>query len=330
MNLSKKIFALAIMMIFISICGAYCISDHQNNDLTPIISNETDSFGCCSIVLQLENNDTLMSYRRDSNYSADVFIEKVDWHGIPSIKQYKTDNGYFNHVIVTNNGWVIGLGGIDDGVDSELCENITAKMITDNYSISEDYLTQIQEIKKPYGRGHVVIKAPNGNYGFATPTIVKTGRLSPGEYISIPNDYELSRKGNISLAEQDKIKAMFNLSQTDLYGVDRREIIAYDIHLTNESNSTDIYLANEDGSLIGKDYASCIDNVVFNNTTIEGKDIPLAPDYKKIGTISFEDKKIELTIFDYILISIGVILFIALLFIVLIKIIRFFRVKIFR
>ena len=330
MNLNKKIFALIIVFMFLSIAGAYSIANNQNSDLTPIISNETDSFGCCSIVLQLENNETLMSYRRDSNYDADVFIEKVDWHGIPSIKQYKTENKYFNHVIVTNDGWVIGLGGIDDGIDSEICENITAKMISNDYSINEDYLTQIQEIKKPYGRGHVVIKAPNGNYGFATPTMMKTGKLSPGEYISIPNDYELSRRGNIPLDTNDKIKAMFNLSQSDLYGEDRREIIAYDIHLGNESNTTDIYVANEDGSLIGENYTGCIDNIVFNNTTIKAEDIPIAPDYKNIGSISFEEDKVELTDLEVYLLIGGFLIFILLLFIVLVELIRFVRVRIFR
>ena len=59
-----------------------------------------------------------MSYRRDANLTADIHIEQVDWHGHPAIKQYKTDHGYFNHIIVTNDGWVIGLGGVDAGEES--------------------------------------------------------------------------------------------------------------------------------------------------------------------------------------------------------------------
>ena len=339
MKLNKRIFAIAIFTIFISIAtvnfaanhlNSDLTNNHLNNDLTPGLSNDTNNFGCCSIVMQLEDNDTLMSYRRDSNYEADVFIEKVNWHGIPAIKQYKTENKYFNHVIITNNGWVIGLGGIDDGIDSERCENITAKMISDDYSISEKYLTQIQDIKKPYGRGHVVIKAPNGNYGFATPTKMKTGKLNPGEYISIPNDYELSRKGRISLNTKDRIKAMVNLSQTDLYGLDRREIIAYNVHLTNDNNTTDIYVANEDGTFVGENYTDCIDNVILNNTTIKAKDIPIAPNYKKIGSISFEKDKIKLSNLEIILLIIGIITIIAILFSIVLKIIRFVKIRIYR
>lgn len=328
MNFSKKIFVLSIFIIFISICGAYSVNNHQNTDTMPVISNQTDQFGCCSIVIQMEGNETLMSYRRDSNFTTDVFIEKVDWHGIPAIKQYKNDYGYFSHVIITNNGWVIGLGGVDDGINSEICENITADMITDDYSISESSLAKIQEIKKPYGRGHVVIKAPNGNYGFATTDKLKTGTLKPGQFISIPNDYMLSRGGNLTLPLNDSIRTMFELSQSDLYGLDRREIITYDVHLSEKSNTTDIYVANEDGSLVGADYRTCIDNVVFNNTTIQGKDIPLAPDYKKVGTVSFDRPNTAADNLVVLLFILGFVVFVGLLFFIVLKFVRFIKFKI--
>ena len=117
-----------------------------------------------------------MSYRRDSDLDADIHIEKVDWHGYDAIKQYKTDNNYFCYVIVTSNGWVIGLEGTDDSIDNQIAENITAGMINDNNTISVEDLEKIQKIKEPYGKGHVVIKAPNGNYGFATVYKLKTGK----------------------------------------------------------------------------------------------------------------------------------------------------------
>lgn len=328
MNLKKQILILSIFIIFIFACGTFSAFDFQNNenlDVTADYSNETDVFGCCSILWQLEDNNAMMSYRRDSNVTADVYIEKVNWHGIPAIKQYKTEGGYFNHVIITNDGWVIGLGGIDDGKDSEICENITASMITKDYSISENALAKIQDIKKPYGRGHIVIKAPNGNYGFANVDKLKTGTLQPGQYISIPNNYSLSRSGELPLDTPDKVGAMTNLSQADKYGLDRREIVTYDIHLNESTNVTDIYIANEDGSLVGANYTNYIDNVIFNNTKILGSDIPIGPNYMSVGTIEFTN---ELTSADKLTILIAIIafvIFVAALFFAVLKFVRFMR-----
>lgn len=330
MNLGKKIFILSIFIIFISACGAYSTQYHHNTDNLLVNchnDNATDAFGCCSIVWQLEDNHTLMSYRRDSNITADVFIEKVDWHGMPAIKQYKAEEGYFSHVIITNNGWIIGLGGVDDGIDSEICENITADMITDDYSISKHGLKEIQKIKKQYGRGHVVIKAPNGNYGFATPTKLKTGTLEPGRYISIPNDYSLSRGGNISLEVPDKIKEIVNLSQSDLYGLDRREIITYDVHLGEKENITDIYISNEDGSQVGADYVDCIDDIHFNNTVFTGSDIPIGPEYKSIGSVSFVPEKTTADSFVILMFIVGFVVFVAFLFFIILRFIRFVRYR---
>lgn len=328
MKFKKNIFVLSIFIIFIFMCGAYSAFNHQNNEAIPVISNETDQFGCCSIVLQLEGNDTLMSYRRDSNVTADIFIEEVNWHGMPAIKQYKTEYGYFNHVIVTHDGWVIGLGGIDDGMDSEICENITAQMISKDYSISQNALEKIQNIKKPYKKGHVVIKAPNGNYGFATPTKLKTGTLKPGQYISIPNSYDYSRGGNLSLGIGDKIKAMQELSQSDLYGLDRREIVTYDFHQVENGNTTDIYVSNEDGSYVGFDNRQFIDDVHFNNTVIKGSEIPIAPKYQKIGSVTFEgDQQSTLDSLILLLVLFIFVVFVGILFFVVLKFVRYIRYR---
>ena len=331
MNLNKKLFILSIIIISIFLIGAYYAQDFQNTDY-PIVAadynNETDIFGCCSIVLQLENNDTIMSYRRDSNVTADVHIENVQWHGKNVIKQYKTEEGYFCHVIITNDGWVIGLGGIDDGIDNEKCENITADMISDDYSISKESLAKIQKIKKPYGRGHVLIKAPNGNYGFANVDKLKTGKLKPGQYISIPNNYSYSRAGNVSLDTPDKIKAMTELSQSDKYGVDRREIITYDFHSNVTNNTTDIYVSNEDGSKLGINYTDCIDDVYLNKTLIKGKDIPIGPDYKKIGSVSFSNEQSNFIKLYTLIIIVAFVIFVGLLFFAVLKFVRFIKFKI--
>lgn len=313
--------------------GVYSAQYHQNaDDVNAVIesANGEDVFGCCSIVLQIDENHTLMSFRRDSNYSATVNIDKVNWHGIPAIKQYKDEGSYFTHVIVTHDGWVLGFGGIDDGADNRKCEEITSKMINDNYTINKSSLKEIQKIKKPYGRGHMIIKAPNGNYGFVNVDKIKTGKLEPGEYKSIPNNYSLSRSGNLSLDSDDLIGDMVNLSQTDKYGQDRRDITVYDVHSTANNNTTEIYISNEDGSKINASYADCVDSVDFGNTFIDGSDIPIAPKYKYLGDITFTDEDLnpDNTLANIILV--GVVVFIALLSYGVYRFMRFIKSRIYR
>ena len=284
MNLKNKILIIGILIILISVIGVSTAYNYQNDE--QVTFNDTDEFGCCSIILQEDGSDSIMTFRRDSNIQADIKIENIDWHGIPAIKQYKTDGKYFSHVIITKDGWMIGFGGIDDGADSEKCENISAGMINDDYNISQEKLEEIQKIKQPYARGHFIIKAPNGNYGFATIDKVKTGQLQPGHYISLPNNYSLSRAGELSLSSDDKIKDMVELAQSDKYGVDRRDIITYDYHSGDDAYA-DIYVSNEDGSLLGVNYTACVDDIYINDKQIKAEDIPIAPSYKQVDTLKF-------------------------------------------
>ena len=334
MNLKRKFLIFGIVVILISIMGVYSAQYHENaTEVSGIVesANGDDVFGCCSIVLQLDGNDGMISFRRDSNYTADIKVEKINWHGIPVIKQSKEDQGYFTHVIITHDGWMIGMGGIDDGEDSKKCEDITYKMINNDSSINKSCLKEIQDIKKPYGRGHVVVKAPNGNYGFANVNKLKTGTLEPGMYISIPNNYSMSRSGNLSLESDDLIKDMTELSQLDKYGFDRRDIITYDFHASPNNNTTDVYVANEDGSKLNVSYVDCVDDVYFNNQLTKAADIPIAPDYKSLGSITFTDA--DLNSLDgnmvYIVLA-GVVIFIIALGYGVYRFVRFVKTKFMR
>lgn len=328
MNFKRKLIIISIIVFFISICGVYAILDNQNTDNLIVNSpdtNETDGIGCCSVVLQLENNSSILSYRRDANLTADIHIEQVNWHGHDAIKQYKVDYGYFNHVIITSDGWIIGLGGIDDGVDNQRCENITATMINDDNNISKEKLEEIQEIKKAYKKGHVLIKAPNGNYGFATPQIVKTGHMEPGRYISMPNHYSFSRAGDIALNSSDKVKIMTDLARSDMYGLSRRGIVTYDVHIGENNNTTDIYVSNDDGSLYGMSTGYMIDDILYNNTVIKGEEMPIAPNYQYIGSISFVK---EQSLLDNLFILLSIIIFVfvvGILFYAIYQLVRYLR-----
>lgn len=157
----RVVWIFGITLILISILGVCSAGNHHNNyDIQQVLAetNESDLTGCCSVALQLDGNNSMFAFRRDANLTADIYIEEIDWHGIPAIKQYKTTGDYFCQVIITSNGWTIGYGGIDDGPDNEKIEEITSQMITDDNSISDEKLAQIQKIKEPYKMGHLLIR----------------------------------------------------------------------------------------------------------------------------------------------------------------------------
>jgi hypothetical protein len=310
MNKKNILLIASIFAIFLLAIGVFWATDGPSyGEVMELLqnSNSTDLEGCCSIACQLDGNNSIMSFRRDSPAAADIYIEQVNWHGKPAIKQYKTDGKYFCQVIVTNDGWTIGFGGLDDGEDNKIVENITADMVLKN-NISEDGLSQIEDIKHSYNRGHALIKAPDGHYGVVINDTHFTGDLKPGEYISVPNKYSFYRSGNIEMNSSDKIKDMNYLEITDGYGLERRDITTYYFHnVTNDTfkgNVTDIFLSNDAGTIYGMNTGGLADNVIFNNTTIEGSSIPVAPKYDTLGSVDYpapDDGGILASIFGIIL-----------------------------
>ena len=291
MDFKKTILILTLIVFFSSVIAVSANATEQNvHDIQSILENNnaSDLTGCCSIMLQQDGNNSIMSFRRDAGNAADIYIEKIDWHGKEAIKQYKTSAGYFCQVIITSDGWMIGYGGIDDGEDNKKIENITAGMITDNDTIHESGLEQVQQIQAAYGLGHLLIKAPNGNYGVATANTHYTGKLSPNQYISVPNKEGFIRTGDVQPNATDKIKTMNNLEISDGFGLTRRDITTFNFQCVNDTtNVTDVYIANDDGSYWGMSTAGLVDTVNFTGKIIKPDEIPIAPSYKAIGNITF-------------------------------------------
>lgn len=330
----RSIFILGIFLILVSVLSV-CASDTQQNtyEIQRILdeTNASDLMGCCSVALQLEGNNSMFSFRRDANFSADIYIEEIDWHGIPAIKQYKTDGDYFCQVIITSNGWTIGYGGIDDGPDNQKIEEITSKMITEDNSISEDGLIQVQQIKEPYKIGHLLIKAPNGNYGVAFSDNHFKGKLKPGEYIVIPNRQTYMNSGNLSLNTSDKVTAMIQLAQSDAFGLTRRDITTYNFHTfenkSSKVNVTEAYLSNDDGSQWGMNTAGLVDNVYFNKTLFKADDIPIAPKYQKMGNMTLHESINNVSKTTLLIVLVGVVLLVAILFFIVYKTVKFIKFR---
>ncbi|HIH62303.1 MAG TPA: hypothetical protein HA298_06485, partial [Methanobacteriales archaeon] len=52
-----------------------------------------------------------------------MIIDKTNFMGYDAIHEYKEDGGYFTHLIITEEGWIIGIGGNDDpSINKELEE----------------------------------------------------------------------------------------------------------------------------------------------------------------------------------------------------------------
>lgn len=333
--ISKRIIlVLSCFLILISVLGV-CAMDNQHeiHDIQQVLNetNASDLTGCCSVAMQLDGNDSIFSFRRDANLTADIYIEEIDWHGIQAIKQYKTTGDYFCQVIITSDGWTIGFGGIDDGPDNEKMEEIASKMITDDNSISEDGLKQIQELKAPYKMGHFLIKAPNGNYGVAFADNHFTGKLQPGDYIVIPNREKYMDNGSMPVNTTDKVTAMIQLAQSDIFGLTRRDITTYHFHnyenSTHKVNVTDAYLSNDDGSTHGMSTGNLVDNVYFNNTLFKAEEIPIAPNYTSMGSMVLKESTGSVSSSMTIMVLAAAVAFIAILFFVVYKIVRSVRTR---
>lgn len=196
-------------------------------------------------------------------------------------------------------------------------------MLNNTTKISESTLQQIQSIKASYGLGHFVIKAPNGDYGIATATTYSTGKLKPGEYLSLPNRINFMRTGTLNLNSSDKISAMVNLAISDGFGLTRRDVTTFDFQVLNETtNITYAYVSNDDGSMFGMSTAGLCDNVNFTGKVIKAEDIPIAPKYKEMGNVTFQknetstgggvmDTLYYMVVYSIILIVIAVVAFFA-------------------
>lgn len=284
--MSKKL----ILIILLSISLIFGLSAiYGENIYDQDLTDASDMTGCCSVIMQLEGNDSVVSFRRDAGNFADLTIEEQNWHGQKVLKQYKESQGYFVQVIITSDGWVVTYGGKDDGIDNQRIENISGEMVKDK-NISSDGLKEVQEIKSMYRLGHMVIKAPNGDYGVAMSNTYFKGHLNPNEYLSVPNTYAYFRNG--TLESDNPTDDTIKLAMSDRFGLTRKNIMTYQYKaIENETfngSTIDIFASNDDGSMWNLKDASGADNFYYNGTFYDKEDIPIAPDKEYVATHEFE------------------------------------------
>ena len=279
---------------------------HTNNNLTNEINftnvnsagikkafkTVKTSSGCCSVLVHVKKGVDIFSYRRDSTYAANLHIIKTKWYGKQAVKEYKTTNGYFFHTIITRNGWIVSSGGPDIVWITQKLERIAGHASVRGYIKKSDINSAYALLRKE-GLGHFLIKDPSGNVGLVTYNYgrskTKLFKMKDREYVVVPNNPIYYRQGTVS-KKSNTVSSAIHLAGTDRYGINRRNIITYDVQNIHNSTEVNIWASYDGGKLI-KRYRGKPDNIIFRGHKIYASTLPRIPSKKYIGKITLNSYK---------------------------------------
>ena len=248
---------------------------------------------CCTSIIQGYNNDSALSFRRDSETNITINVT----HNSTIIKQCKASGTYFFHVLISKDGWFVGNGGKDDGEVSHTVEDIALKMISNKQITTTDF-NQIIKLKSNASMGHFIIKAPNGTYMLMTKYkknfYKESGVLKAGDYIVLPNSPNYFHKGNyIKYTGISSIMlASRKLNALDDYASQRHNIITY-YYNPSAYSTVKITASNDDGRYIGKNSANYVDSIQTNTKLISKKIIPALDKWIDVDEVYLTYKKMK-------------------------------------
>ena len=244
--------------------------------------NNLRSDGCSSTIIQIDDDESAFTFRRDSSESVCVYIA----YQKDGILQYKSDDIFFWHVIINKDGWIVGNGGMDY---PHSCEKLEAygKIMIKEAIIIDEFIENAFDIKSYHRLGHFFIKSPNGTYALVcykkdtNTVIIEKGKLNSGEYIISPNNYEFYKKGNISdlNIEGNYTYISRYLAAIDQYSSQRTNVFTYNYMEKDKLKYIDIFISNDDGSLSNKNNTShYFNDIHINDKYILGERVPIIMD----------------------------------------------------
>ncbi|MBE6486213.1 MAG: hypothetical protein E7Z85_05175 [Methanosphaera stadtmanae] len=252
---------------------------------------------CCSAIIQGYNNNSAISFRRDSISAVTINVT----HNSSYVKQCKGSGNYFFHVLVSKDGWIVGHGGLDDTKNNHEIENYALSMMS-NQVMNNTTFNSICNLKKNTSKGHFVIKAPNGNYAlyitYYGNTKKETGTLLPGQYLVVPNDSTYFQKGYFQdvISTTNISTASRIIAAKDKYNDNRRDIITYYIKKYPTYTQVKVYACNDDGSYANKSSGKLVDSIQTNSKFFPASSIPTVPNSVVIDDITLISKKTNTTI----------------------------------
>ena len=266
----------------------------NNKMKLPAINTDDDlDEGCCSVIVQVTNNHHVVAFRRDATFPADLIITQNSFYGKNAEIQYKINGGLFYHTVITSDGWIVGSGGIGSTHNHELMS--LAGQIMEEGTINGEYLQKAQSILTNMGAGHFLIKSPDNYVGFVIhfteTTLNKQFKMQDGEFISVPNAPQYYREGNYTAFNSNPVLAASMIEGTDLWGINRRDVIIHDVKRNRDSTMLQIWASFDNGSLINRDGGKGgPDDIQFLDDQIAyGKDLPVTPQMTKLGRMNLVD-----------------------------------------
>jgi len=258
------------------------------------VSNTNDAAECASVIIYSNNNSSTYGYRRDSTDSSDMYINKIQISGEGGLIENndtmrKTSAISFIHSLVLDNGWYIGIGGLDNPTINKNLEKFGVSIAMKGSITNEDMKEAFTYIKA-IGGGHFVIKSPTGHIGatayFAGKSMINTYNLENNDYIVVPNSPDFFFKGTVTNRKDRPVDAAFYLLSIDKFGVNRRNSIVWDVHNITGKSKLDVYVANDDGSATGRSTGGLTDDIIFNGKRTNKNSIPkISNDKLFLGTI---------------------------------------------
>lgn len=267
-----------------------CRRNTANRMEQPITSTNGDSDeGCCTVLIQITGSHHVVAFRRDAKFPAELIITQNSFHGKNAEIQYKVTGGLFYHTIITSDGWIVGTGGVGTTHNQELIS--LAGEILDNGRVNSDFLQKAQSILTNMGVGHFLIKSPDNHVGLVIThegtTLNKLFKMQDGKFVSAPNVPQYYREGNYNEFNGNPLTACAEIVGTDLWGVNRRDVIIHDVQKKAVNTQLKLWAAYDDGSLINRKSEGGPDDIrLLKDEVTYGKDLPIIPDLTKIGEIN--------------------------------------------
>lgn len=246
------------------------------------VSNTKDDAECASVIIYSDNNSSTYGYRRDSTDSSDQYINKIKVTGEGGLMENNNVEGKksvisFIHSLVLDNGWYIGIGGLDNPTINKKLEKFGVSIAMKS-SISKEDMDEASTYIKAIGGGHFVIKSPTGQVGVAAyysgRSLVNTYKLEKDDYIVVPNSPDFFFKGTLNNKKDQPVDAAFYLLSIDKFGVNRRNSIVLDVKNITGKSELYAYVSNDDGVAAGRSTGGLADDVIFNGKRVKQGAIP--------------------------------------------------------